>query len=82
MLNLCLINNSKGFYTPQNKTFKSWLNFLKSNENFEINIVLENKDKMREYNHKYRNKKKFIVIYFQIVLKILIHLMQNIEIGQ
>ena len=58
MLNLCLINNSKCFYTPQNKTFKSWLNFLKSNENFEINIVLENKDKMREYNHKYRNKKK------------------------
>ena len=48
MLNLCLINNSNGFYTPQNKTFKSWLNFLKSNENFEINIVLENKDKMRE----------------------------------
>ena len=32
---------------------------MKSNENFEINIVLENKDKMREYNHKYRNKKKF-----------------------
>ncbi len=59
MLNLCLINNSKGFYTPQNKTFKSWLHFLKSNENFEINIVLENKDKMREYNRKYRNKKKF-----------------------